>query len=237
MNLNYSYRSLLITSLLFGILFLAFKSITLSKYEVVKEENFDVEYLKEKLLLEEELASLSQRDLKVETNRAFNEAEKFISEEEEARDAAKETSDKKKHTQKTSIDDSNNSNSEVKTSRNKEVNSQNKQDFSNLDAKENSTSNSSKKNSTVSYRLVKRSKLYLPNPVYTCNSFGKVVINIEVSKTGKVKKATYSKRGSTTKNLCLIDNALIYAKNAQFSTDAQKTMQLGTITYNFPGQQ
>lgn len=238
LNLNYSYRSLLITTLLFGILFLAFKSITLSKYEVVKEESFDVEYADQDILLEDELASLSQRDVKIETNRAFNEAEKFISALENERETVTETSDGKEQMDDTSADSKDSSQGTASITNKKKL-SEKKEAFSNgnNETKEVSVTNSSKRNSTVSYRLLNRSALNLPNPVYTCGSYGKVVINIEVSETGRVKKATYSKKGSTTKNECLIDNALAYAKNARFTTDGQKIKQLGTITYNFPGQQ
>lgn len=238
LNLNYSYRSLLITTLLFGILFLAFKSITLSKYEVVKEESFDVEYSEEDLLLDEELASLSQRDLKIETNQAFNEADKFISELEKERKAVTEASEGKKQNDKDLGDDSKDSSNGTDIINTKKDHSEKKEDFSNgsNETKEVSVTNSSKRNSTVSYNLVQRTALYLPNPVYTCNGFGKIVVNIEVTETGRVKKASYNKRDSTTKNECLIDNALAYAKSARFTTDAQNTKQLGTITYNFPGQ-
>jgi hypothetical protein len=113
------------------------------------------------------------------------------------------------------------------------------QDFSNgtKKTKEVSVAKSSKRNSTVSYKLVQRTALYLPNPVYTCEGFGIIVIDIEVTETGRVKKASYNKRESTTKNECLIDNAIAYAESARFTTDSQKDSQEGTITYNFPGQQ
>ena len=92
------------------------------------------------------------------------------------------------------------------------------------------------RNSTNSYRLVDRTALFFPNPVYTCDGFGKVVISIEVSATGKVTKANYNKRNSTTTNQCLIDKALEYAYLSRFNTAPSKPEQLGTITYNFPGQ-
>lgn len=96
--------------------------------------------------------------------------------------------------------------------------------------------NASKRNSTVSYRLVDRSALDLPNPVYICDGSGKVVINILVSETGRVLKVNYNEASSTTTNECLIDSALEYAQEAIFSTSSSKPKQLGTITYNFPGQ-
>jgi hypothetical protein len=64
-----------------------------------------------------------------------------------------------------------------------------------------------------------------------------VIINIEVSATGKVIKCDYNATGSTTTNQCLIDNAISYAKKARFTTNANLPKQLGNITYNFPGQQ
>ena len=122
---------------------------------------------------------------------------------------------------------------------NKKVSAKKKQDFSNGTEKTNevSATKSLKRNSTVSYKLVERTALYLPNPVYTCDGYGKITIDIEVTETGRVKKATYNKRESTTKNECLIDNAIAYAKSARFTTSSRNISQEGTITYNFPGQQ
>jgi outer membrane biosynthesis protein TonB len=93
-----------------------------------------------------------------------------------------------------------------------------------------------KKNSVISYSLVNRKALEVPNPAYTCATSGKIVINIVVSETGKVLNANYNKSSSTTSNECLIDAALDYAKRANFSTYSEKKEQLGSITYNFPGQ-
>jgi hypothetical protein len=93
------------------------------------------------------------------------------------------------------------------------------------------------RNTTISYQLVNRKDIDLPNPVYTCYGSGKVVINIEVDALGKVVKTAYNKMASTTTNECLIDAALEYSDAARFSTDASKAKQLGTITFNFPGQQ
>ena len=81
-----------------------------------------------------------------------------------------------------------------------------------------------------------RKDILLPNPVYTCYGSGKVVINIEVNELGKVIKTTYNKNASTTGNQCLIDSASEYAAKARFNTEAAKIRQLGSITFNFPGQ-
>jgi len=232
MNFNYSYRALLITTLLLGILFLAFKSITLSKYEVVNEDIYDLKYSEE-----EDLALIPKQSMKVETNRAFNEAEKFITEvESERQETSENPNEKEINSVVTEIDPSNNGTGNYSSKKNI---SKVKENISNTIIKENiiSASTASKKNSTVSYRLVGRTSLVLPNPVYICDGFGKVIINIEVSETGRVIKTTYNASSSTTTNQCLIDSALEYASEAQFTTASNKTKQLGTVTYNFPGQQ
>lgn len=238
MNLNYSYRAFLITSLLFGIMFLAFKSIKLSKYEVFNEDNIDIEYAPELLIPEEDLTSVVKPSVKIESNRAFNEAEKFISQVENERE--KVTEDLQGRQEK-----ANATNEESKVlngsggylAHNKTI-SEKTEIFSNGSNEKKLVSrlSASKRNSTVSYRLVERSVMDLPNPVYTCDGSGKVVINILVSETGKILKANYNHTSSTTTNECLIDSAIDYAQEAIFSTSSSRPKQLGTITFNFPGQ-
>lgn len=97
--------------------------------------------------------------------------------------------------------------------------------------------NGANRKSTNSYRLVNRTAISFPNPVYTCDGYGKVVINIVVSETGRVVDTKYNKDASTTSNQCLIDNAVNYATKSRFNTMAGKKSQLGTITYVFPGHQ
>ncbi|RMA66331.1 hypothetical protein [Ulvibacter antarcticus] len=224
--------------MLFGILFLAFKSINLSKYEYVNEENFDIEFSEEDIIPEDEIAAISKRDINVETNRAFNEAEKFISELEKDRLDPNENQDGQKQEAQNSETNSDGDAEGSKIVQEKKKVSEEKKEISNGrdKNKEIAKSTSSKRNSTVSYRLVNRNQLYLPNPVYTCGNYGKVVINIEVNALGKVTKATYNDTSSTTKNECLIDSALEYARQAIFTTASDKIRQLGSITYNFQGQ-
>ena len=69
-----------------------------------------------------------------------------------------------------------------------------------------SRSKGANRRTTISYSLKDRSALALPNPVYTCDAGGK------------------------------IDSALAYANQARFTTQSNKELQLGTISYNFPGQ-
>ena len=76
-----------------------------------------------------------------------------------------------------------------------------------------------------------------PNPVYICESFGKVVLQIEVNPNGYVIMTSVNKNTSTTTNLCLIESAIDYAKKARFTKDKNKPSQMGSITYVFPGQE
>ena len=84
--------------------------------------------------------------------------------------------------------------------------------------------------------MVGRKAIVFPNPIYICDGFGKVVLNIEVNAKGKVVKASFNKKTSTTFNQCLIESAIEYAKRARFTSDLSKAKQLGTIRYIFPGQ-
>lgn len=72
----------------------------------------------------------------------------------------------------------------------------------------------------------------IPNPVYTCEGSGKVVVKIEVNQNGYVTDTKIDKRKSTTRNECLFDNAMLYARRALFSRSS-KSKQEGTITYFF----
>lgn len=88
--------------------------------------------------------------------------------------------------------------------------------------------------STISYNLEGRIAIELPNPVYTCDAAGKVVININVNSAGEITKKAYNKSSSTSTNGCLIDQAILYLKDAHFDSDVKKT-QLGTVTFLFQG--
>lgn len=46
------------------------------------------------------------------------------------------------------------------------------------------------------------------NPVYICESFGKIVLHIEVNANGYVIMTSVKKNTSTTTNLCLIESAI-----------------------------
>ncbi|WGK66140.1 hypothetical protein [Croceiramulus getboli] len=87
---------------------------------------------------------------------------------------------------------------------------------------------------TISYILKERNAIKIPNPVYTCEATGKVVINITVKSNGVVSKAAFNSAASTTSNGCLVDQALEYAERAYFD-ESQRASQLGSITFLFQG--
>lgn len=235
-NFNYSYRAFLITSLLFGCFILILYSIKLRGNRVEDDFAYDVELAQEEDFLEEKL---EQEELienaEIETHRAFNEAERYISETENIRNSGEDVDEKlKKIDEAIARTETNGISMEsVKTKPSKTENS-------NTSAEKTSDNPSAEKGAnrrtTVSYLLQNRTHLFLPNPVYTCTGSGKIVINIEVNTLGEVKKTAWNKRASTVGDQCLIDAALEYASQAKFTSDASRKKQLGTITFNFPGQ-
>ncbi len=90
------------------------------------------------------------------------------------------------------------------------------------------------RNSTVTYDLAGREAIRIPNPVYTCDALGTIVIDITVNSKGTIVKKEYNKSASTSSNGCLIDQALDYLSRAYFDS-ATLTEQEGTVTYSFQG--
>ncbi len=72
----------------------------------------------------------------------------------------------------------------------------------------------------------------LPKPAYQANVSGRVVIDITVDDSGRVKSATYRAQGSTTNNSQLVSAAQEAALKARF-TPSDNFIQGGTITYVF----
>lgn len=241
MNFNYSYRSFLITSLLTGCLILLLYSMKLSKAKTQQESNeetYNLVMTAEDLLPEDlAIAELTPEMVKIETNRAYNEAEKFISSVESEKSEMNETTESKLQEMAEAMESSINGTTVMSKATEKPVKEKNKQLSGSDIAKNNETKGQNvSRNTTISYQLVNRTGLDLPNPVYTCYGFGKIVITIEVNKLGRVVKNSFNKSASTTTNECLIDAALAYSERARFNTDASKELQIGTITFNFPGQ-
>jgi len=239
MNFNYSYRAFLITSLLTGCLVLMFLSIKISNtHRTAQETTYDIIYAPEELLETMETATLSAEKIKIETNRAYNEAEKFIAAVENENLQLTETTEGKLQEMEKAMANSTISFNGNRVSDFAKAAIQKNKKYSNSESRKDNQAivEGGNRNTTISYRLLDREDLLLPNPVYTCYGAGRVVINIEVDNLGSVKKTAYNKAASTTSNQCLVDAAIEYASQARFTTDASRTKQLGTITFNFPGQ-
>jgi hypothetical protein len=88
----------------------------------------------------------------------------------------------------------------------------------------------------ISYNLKDRKAYKLPNPGYTCNGSGVVVITIKVDKSGEVKLANFNAEKSSGATECMINRALTYAKKSRFDYAANAGIQTGTITYKFLGK-
>jgi len=234
MNFNYSYRAFLIACFLIGNIILAFNLIVISTGPIPQEEAYSVEYSEEDLFPEDEVSvDPNTEPVAIETHRAFNEAEKFISELERESSSDAEATETKLMAMNEAI-----TGSKFSPTLSKNTTEANTYDDRDLvsEEKKSKVGTSNNRKSTTSYRLVDRTALHFPNPIYTCEGAGKVVIGIEVNALGKVVKAFYNVGSSTTQNECLIESALQYAKKARFNTSAKKTSQLGSITYHFPGQ-
>jgi hypothetical protein len=227
MNFNYSYKAFVITILILGNLYLLFYFIKLPSNSILIEEEYEIEYALKEVIPEEELASVSGEEIKIETHKVFNEDQKFIEELETERKENNESTEDK-------LSEINEVISDSKSERKDDLAIEKKYK-SNLPEAILITTNNSK--STNSYRLVNRKVIEFPNPVYVCDSFGKVVLRIEVNSNGYVMMTSVNKNTSTTTNLCLIESAIGYAKKARFSKDKNKPSQVGSITYIFPGQE
>lgn len=227
MNFNYSYKAFVITILILGNLYLLFYFIKLPSNSIILEEEYEIEYALEEVIPEEELASVSEEEIKIETHKVFSEDQKFIEELETNRKENSEAIEDK-------LSEINEVISDSKSERKDDLVVE-KKSKSNLPEAILATTNNSK--STNSYHLLNRKVIEFPNPVYICDSFGKVVLLIEVNANGYVSMTSVNKNASTTSNLCLIESAIDYAKKARFTKNKNKPSQMGSITYIFPGQE
>lgn len=84
------------------------------------------------------------------------------------------------------------------------------------------------------YRLGGRSALNKAKEIQKCNEAGKVVVSIEVDRSGKVISARPGVRGTTNNSKCLLDPAKKAALATRFNSDSNApAKQIGKIIYNF----
>ena len=84
------------------------------------------------------------------------------------------------------------------------------------------------------YQMSGRKFLSTPQPQYTCNEQGTVVVQITVGKNGRVISATPGIRGTTNAAKCLLDQAKIAAMNTVVNpSENAPDKQVGKIIYSF----
>lgn len=229
------HKALIITLLIFAVLFLSLYNLNLSnnikktRELLVDLDNFKIEEVEEKEEPEEMVESKPSEN--IETHQAFNQNEK-------ARDAnfneqLNEIFQKNSAAQLESTDENASSSvgsHDLASAKKKEPK---KQSDGNKSSEDISSQKGGIDRSSISYSLKGRSAIDIPNPIYTCDRSGKVVINITVNENGRVISTSVNKSSSSTSNECLTEQAEEYANQAYFSSMPGRTSQPGTITYNF----
>ena len=228
-----------------GIFVLVFFFLTLEPYDTSQVEEFisipiiqeqpQEEIEPEQLEEEEQVQSRQITNQAQSSNRLVREANRFFSQQNQVENALKTDSETADPSEDTDGDDETFPDYQQRIALLKQKRKERQSAGENTASKEISKVNtSSYRRSTVTYHLNDRDAVKIPNPVYTCDATGKVVINIEVTNLGSVSNAYFNKNASTTTNGCLVDQALEYAKQAIFS-DSPRPSQLGSITFEFQG--
>lgn len=89
----------------------------------------------------------------------------------------------------------------------------------------------------IYYNLDNRNHTYLPIPIYKCQGYGVITLDISVGQNGRVSDAKINVNESSTNDDCLIETAIESALKSRFNADmnAPKSQQ-GTLTYHFVAQ-
>lgn len=237
-------KALIITVLLFMLVFLAMYNIHLSgSNQEIRGTLIELESLKEEERAVAEQEQEQEPELEpnpqperppMQTHQAFNENQ--AEQQENFRSRLNEIFEKNSAEEELSEEENANSSSGTfNTGENDENEPQQQSDGENTSEKI-SEKTGSLRNSSISFSLLGRQAIEIPNPIYTCATGGKIVINIAVNERGLVEDTSFNKASSTSTNECLIQHALRYAAEARFSILAGRTSQIGTITYNFQEQ-
>lgn len=235
------HKALIITVLLFAVLFLAMYNINISKTnQKVRETLIELNDLRPEEPIEQEQTEPETEQQpeepepqrpNLETHQAFNQNQQESRKNFESR--LDEIFQKNSANQEASEEEST-STSEGDV--NLQLNRRNRRQEASEgkdNTKEISTEKGTLRNSSISFSLIGRSAIDIPNPIYTCDTPGKIVVNITVNANGDVIETSVNKGSSTTNNECLTEMAQKYAREAQFSELPGRTSQPGTITYNF----
>jgi hypothetical protein len=89
----------------------------------------------------------------------------------------------------------------------------------------------------IFYSMENRYHLWLPVPVYKCEGFGIVEVQIIVDQKGFVVNALVPNLGDSMNEICLAEAAKSAAMNTKFNSNFNAPLrQQGTITYHFQAQ-
>ncbi|MEG9327767.1 energy transducer TonB [Salinimicrobium catena] len=233
------HKALIITVLLFAVLFLAMYNINISRSnQKVRETLIELNNLRaeepkkqEQPKTEQQPETPPRQRQNFETHQAFNQNQEESRRNFESR--LDEIFEKNSASQEASEEESTSTSSgDLNLEPNRRQKRQ-KASEGNDTSEELSTQKGSLRNSSISFSLVGRSAIEIPNPIYTCDTSGKIVVNITVDSDGRVIDTSVNKRSSTSSNECLTEMALDYASGARFSKLPGRTSQPGTITYYF----
>ena len=238
MHLTDQHKALLITLLISGTVVLSLFNLSLKKHsEFLSESYYEVE--PEEELTEEEIKLLEVLEQlnasKAETNSAFNETQdnKHFA---QAYKPIAPPEDYQAPKSENDGDSESTTDYDKKPETVPDINKEQLSSFSKVnDLLKKQKAEGDNTKSTISFSLVNRKKIYIPIPIYLCEDNGKIVVNITVNDKGKVIDA-YLNTSSNSNNECLIEHALEYAKNSEFSADPSKKTQIGSITFNFIGK-
>lgn len=239
MNFFEEHKALIITVLLFAVLLLTMYNINISNSnQKVRETLIELNDLRAENPVEQEQPEPEQQPKEpepqrpnLETHQAFNQNQQESRRNFESR--LDEVLQKNSANQEASEEERTKpSEGNLALQPNRR---QKKQEASegNNSSKETSIQEGTLRNSSISFSLIGRSAIKIPNPIYTCDTPGKIVVNITVNANGKVVETSVNKGSSTTDNECLTEMAQEYARGAQFSELPGRTSQPGTITYYF----
>lgn len=239
MNLTNQHKALLLTLLITGTVVLSVFNLSLKKQnERMAESYYELE--PEKELTEEEIKVLealeNNNNAKAETNKAFNETKNNKHFAQAYKTIAPPEDYEPRSNSINSEEALESFKSKYKNNNQAKLKNEDLSSFSKVnDVLKKQQGVGANTKSTVSYSLKNRDDVYIPIPVYLCETSGKIVVNITVNADGNVIDA-YTNTSSTSSNECLIEHALQYAKDSRFSKDASKKSQIGSITFNFIGK-
>ena len=200
------YKALIVTSLLFAVIILTLYNFNLANNnQATAEMMVDLEQFKveEKEAPEpektEEVPQRNPRD--VQTHKAYNQ-------DKETRDADFNSKlDEIFEKNSAEQDDAENQNTNGSNG-NYAVNKKNAEEKKKRSDGATTNKEASQKSATydyssISFSLKDRRAVKIPNPVYTCDQAGKIVVNISVNESGYVIDSAINKGSSTSTNECL----------------------------------